>query len=149
MDEEGQSQRQGRKKRANVVVSPHLPNRFCGVSICQDPNENMMRRIYGPGGAVGVGVGVGEVMDGTRDGCGERESTLSLFLCSAGILGSWSFLFRCCCQSLCLCLHPPIRLRLLHPSSKKLKIFFFRCKTGESYCLNPPCLSKPSPSVPV
>lgn len=25
-------------------------NRFCDVSICQGPNENMMRRIYGPRG---------------------------------------------------------------------------------------------------
>lgn len=44
------------KKRANLVIallcSPRLPNRFSDVSICQDPNENMMRRIYGPGGGM-------------------------------------------------------------------------------------------------
>lgn len=29
-------------------------NRFCDVSICQGPNENMMRRIYGPRGQTEV-----------------------------------------------------------------------------------------------
>lgn len=46
------------------------PNRFSDVSICQGPNENMMRRIYGPWGRM-EGRG-GEGKDGTRDGCRGR-----------------------------------------------------------------------------
>lgn len=48
------------------------PNRFSNVSICQGPNENMMRRIYGPQGRNGRDGRGGEERDGTRDGCRGR-----------------------------------------------------------------------------
>lgn len=49
------------------------PNRFSDVSICQGPNENMMRRIYGPRGRMEGWEGRGgEGRDGTRDGCRGR-----------------------------------------------------------------------------
>lgn len=49
------------------------PNRFSDVSICQGPNENMMRRIYGPWGRMEGWEGRGgEGRDGTRDGCSGR-----------------------------------------------------------------------------
>lgn len=49
------------------------PNRFSDVSICQGPNENMMRRIYGPWGRMEGWEGRGgEGRDGTRDGCRGR-----------------------------------------------------------------------------
>lgn len=47
------------------------PNRFSDVSICQGPNENMMRRIYGPRGRM-EGWEVRGGRDGTRDGCRGR-----------------------------------------------------------------------------
>lgn len=39
------------------------PKRFSDFSICQGPNENMMRRIYGPRGRTG-----GEVRGGMERG---------------------------------------------------------------------------------
>ncbi len=107
------------------------PNRFSDVSICQGPNENMMRRIYDPRGRVagwegrrwGEGWNEGWLQ---REDEGRENTLCPYFWAPSGIHSSWSFLFRCCCcWSVCLSLLSHFSLYLHHPHFPSVYVYVY------------------------
>lgn len=106
------------------------PNRFSDVSICQGPNENMMRRIYGPRGRMeGWNGRGGEGRDGTRDGCrgrmkGEKIHSVLISGLRRGYIVLGAFYLDVAAAGVCLSLlfHS---LSLSLPSSFSLCIYVY------------------------
>lgn len=111
----------GREYRHLSARLSTSPNRFSDVSICQGPNENMMRRIYGPWGRMEGWVRGREGRDRARDGCrgrmkGEKIHSVLISGLRRGyiVLGAFYLdvaagvhLFFCFVLSLYLC-HPHV-----------------------------------------
>lgn len=98
------------------------PNRFSDVSICQGPNENMMRRIYGPWGRMEGWEGRGgEGRDGTRDGCrgrmkGEKIHSVLISGLRRGYIVLGAFYLDVAAAGVCLSLfYFILSLYLCHP----------------------------------
>lgn len=102
------------------------PNRFSDVSICQGPNENMMRRIYGPWGRMEGWEGRGgEGRNGTRDGCrgrmkGEKIHSVLISGLRRGYIVLGAFYLDVAAAGVCLSL-------LFHSLSLSLPSSFSLC----------------------